>query len=169
MSAFIADEILNPFAVAIMRDWADGFMASKPADLVIGRGSNDVPYMERWFITRSFPERGETFPCFYVHRFSWSDQEELHDHPWDNLSIVLRGSYVEDTPAGQFTRAAGHMVGRSATDTHAIRSVEPGTVTLFMTGPRLREWGFHTAEGFVHHDLFRTWKDGREGQGRLFE
>lgn len=167
--SFNLDTILDPFAVAIMRDWAQGLIDSRPPDAVIGRGADDVPYMERWFITRSFPERGEDFPCFYVHRFSRSDPEELHDHPWDNLSIVLKGSYVEDTPAGQFTRAAGRMVGRSATDTHAIRSVEPGTVTLFMTGPRLREWGFHTDDGFVHHDLFRTWKYARDGQGRLFE
>ncbi|MBP8235699.1 MAG: hypothetical protein KAY22_25725, partial [Rhizorhabdus sp.] len=103
----------------------------------------------------------------YIHRFLRSDREELHDHPWDNQSIVLRGAYVEkwEHPALgliQSPRLAGEIVSRGPEAVHSIYSVEPGTISLFTTGPKVREWGFITADGWIHNTKFRAWKSARE-------
>jgi hypothetical protein len=38
--------------------------------------------------------------------------------------------------------------------------------TLFITGPRWREWGFHCPQGWIHHDHFSDPADpGNIGKG----
>lgn len=75
----------------------------------------------------------------------------LHDHPVSFLSIILRGCYVEQ-------RAWGGQVNKwfnfiRATDAHAITYCDPGTLTLCFMGPKTRDWGFHTENGWVY------WRD----------
>jgi hypothetical protein len=90
----------------------------------------------------------------------------LHDHPVSFLSIVLRGMYVEyrstitnGSPFGMWWTNTKHVVRRfnfvraSENDLHSIRHVLPGTLTLVFMGPKVREWGFHAPDGWVH------WKD----------
>lgn len=125
--------------------WAERLMASRPADFVIGGRSN--AYLERWWvITRN--------PVFnvYLHRFWRSDDDRaLHDHPWLNLSLVLAGGYYEQTIAagGVSTlkwRPPGSAVLRAPWAAHRLElpdELRGRTVTLFVTGPKLREWGFH--------------------------
>jgi hypothetical protein len=50
------------------------------------------PYLERFYIL-STPWLG-----IYVHRFWASDEDGLHDHPWNSASIILAHSYFEDVP-----------------------------------------------------------------------
>lgn len=60
-------------------------------DFVIG--SAEDPYLLRWWII----PRNKVFNI-YLHRFMRSDEDRaLHDHPWSNLSILLRGCYAEHT------------------------------------------------------------------------
>jgi quercetin dioxygenase-like cupin family protein len=135
-----------------MRGVASTIMASRAPDQVIGRGTEDVPYMERWYLMR----KQETGPIenLYLHQFLRSDREDLHDHPWAWATLVLKGSYTEWSPEGEVVRNAGDYAFKSATDRHAIVSVEPGTVTLFATGPKTRDWGFHTDDGFVLERMY---------------
>lgn len=82
----------------------------------------------------------------------------LHDHPVSFLSIILRGSYTEYR--GGYYRA-GRFVNRrwwnwfyaSEGDAHRITDCDTNTLTLCFMGPKTREWGYHTPEGWVH------WKD----------
>lgn len=76
-----------------------------------------------------------------------------HDHPVSFLSLTLRGGYTEWQPAG--TRRRCVRLYR-ATDVHRIIEADPGTLTLCLAGPKTREWGFHTAEGFIPWKEYRT-------------
>jgi hypothetical protein len=79
----------------------------------------------------------------------------VHDHPVTFLSVILRGWYAE-------RRSWGVQVNRwfnflRATDSpayaHTITACDPNTLTLCFMGPKTREWGFHTPDGWVY------WRD----------
>ena len=118
-----------------LQAWARGVIQVRQPDFVIGDN-----YLRRWWVV----PRNEGCNV-YLHEINRSDDDRaLHDHPWDNTSQLLLGSYIEHTPEGSFQRVAGDIVTRKATDAHRLNIV-PGekAVSLFMTGPKLREWGFH--------------------------
>lgn len=108
------------------------------------------------------PEQGGALMLHWIEKPD--PQPDPHDHPVPFLSIVLRGGYVEEREAARPTRRS---VGRwpngrwfevrrvrwlnliRSRDVHRIISVEPGTLTLCIAGPKRREWGFHTVSGWV--------------------
>lgn len=143
-------------------------------DIVIGGEAS--PYLRRWWLIPRNP-----FFNVYLHQFLRSDDDRaLHDHMYFNCSIVLRGRYFEHTIAAggvhhRTTRIAGDVVFRSPWKAHRIelfrRWLPPvllpdGSLSrqsigelpcwsLFITGPRLREWGFHCPKaGWIHWRAF---------------
>jgi hypothetical protein len=148
-----------------LQHWAERRMLEAP-DLFIGGIAN--PYLVRWFVI----PRNPLFNV-YLHRVVRSDDDRaLHDHPWVNLSILILGEYVEHTiDAGgihrRTTRRAGDIKLRRAQAAHRLEVI-PGVEcwTLFITGPRLRQWGFHCPfVGWVHWRAF-TWGPNGEVVGR---
>lgn len=140
---------------AQMMGWALHAMRRAP-DFVIGEAAN--PYLRRWWVV----PRNEGCNV-YLHEILRSDDDRaLHDHPWDNTSMLIDGRYIEHTPEGVFERVAGSTVQRLATDRHRLE-VFPGerAISLFMTGPKLREWGFHCPKGWVH---WRDFAGGENGE-----
>jgi hypothetical protein len=130
----------------------------RPPDFIIG--GRDDPYLLRWFVI----PHNRVFNI-YLHRLIRSDDDRaLHDHPWWNISYLVSGGYVEHRVlAGgihkRTERMAGDLVFRLATAAHRLEVI-PGlsAVSLFITGPRLRSWGFHCPEaGWVH------WRDFTAG------
>jgi hypothetical protein len=62
-----------------------------------------------------------------------------------------------------FERFPGDIIARKATTGH--RLILPAetryTMTMFMTGPKVREWGFWYPQGWVHNDeVVRLREDG---------
>lgn len=128
--------------------WADAQMTRAP-DLIIGERAN--PYMRRWFIVPRNP-----FSNVYLHEILRSDDDRaLHDHPWPSRSLVIRGGYFEHLPGGvRVWRPAGWVGTRTAEQPHRLEIPEgERAVTLFFTGPKEREWGFHCPRGW------RRWQD----------
>ncbi len=81
-------------------------------------------------------------------------QPDLHDHPVSFASVILRGAYLEHRWGPHHYRekrcyAPGDINWMRATDCHRILDVLPRTMTLVFAGPKTREWGFHTASGWV--------------------
>lgn len=99
-------------------------------------GDGQTTYMKRLCIL--------TTPWFSIklHRIFRKDgQRDLHDHPWNFLSIILRGFYREDTVDGIKERRWLNF--KRAEDRHSIRYVSRSPVwTLVVTGRRRRRWGF---------------------------
>ncbi|WP_458760527.1 hypothetical protein ACSVBT_06965 [Afipia sp. TerB] len=124
----------------------------RPPDFIVG-GKED-PYLMRWWI---IPRN--RFFNIYLHHFLRSDDDRaLHDHPWWNLSVLLRGEYTEHTIAAggvhqAVIRRAGQFKFRGAKSAHRIELHNGPCWTLFLTGPTLRTWGFHCPRGW------RPWKE----------
>lgn len=82
-----------------------------------------------------------------LHNWLTSDSPDLHDHAWWNVTIVLRGKFIEHTEHGPIYLRAGDVVFRRPTVLHRLEINEP-IWTLFLTGPTVREWGFMTRRGW---------------------
>lgn len=121
-------------------------------DFIIG--PHDNPYLLRWWII----PRNKFFNIYLHHIRADDDDRALHDHPWWNVSILLRGSYTEIRKEGTKTHRAPCLVMRKPTTAHRlVLPVENGGIryvwSLFITGPVVRDWGFHCPKGW------RLWKD----------
>ncbi|HTK34574.1 MAG TPA: hypothetical protein VL358_04700 [Caulobacteraceae bacterium] len=141
-------------------------VGARRPDFVIGEAGS--PYLERWWL---IPRNG--LFNIYVHRILRSDDDRaLHDHPWFNASLILAGRYVEHVIAAggvarRTERAAGALKLRSPWAAHRLELIDGEACwTLFVTGPRLRAWGFHCPRGWVHWRAFTDPADkGRRGRG----
>lgn len=130
-------------------------------------------YMRRWRFG------AEWMPGFRVHNLVRSDKDrELHDHPFDFVSIILKGGYFEWTPTadgGQQRKwyGPGSVIRRRAEDLHRIELNRRPTLfeqsgvyvagsggedipawTLVFRSRHRREWGFMTPAGWVHWKQF---------------
>lgn len=138
----------DPQSIASLEDmqaWAAQIMQREP-DFIIGDN-----YLRRWWVI----PRNDQFNV-YLHEILRSDDDRaLHDHPWENASWVIDGSYIEHLPDGiAIERRAGDLVGRDAEALHRLEIAEGGrALSLFITGPKVREWGFACPQGWRH------WRD----------
>lgn len=156
----------------LIRDAILRWARARQPDFVIG--GKDAPYLRRhWLIPRN------RFFNVYVHEFLRSDDDRaLHDHPWlFNASWLIDGEYLEHTiRAGGVGVAAQRKAGdwkfRWGAAPHRVElrvEVEHGhgwsvgfpvsCWTVFITGPVVREWGFHCPRGWV---LWREFVDARD-------
>ena len=131
--------------------------------IVYDRIDNE-PYLERYYLF--LKDRGEHFPFnIFLHKFLKSDIDDLHDHPWPYATLILRGGYWEWRP--QFD-ADGKKIGEiakwcgpgsfrwaSANTYHRIE-LDPNVTcwTLFMPGPKQRDWGFLVKNRWVQWEQY---------------
>lgn len=155
--------LFERFAGAVIRR-----VACRDPDFVIGAANPDGAYMQRWWLI----PRNRVLNV-YLHRVLRDDDDRaLHDHPWVNCSIVLKGGYVEHTiAAGGINRRRwcppGTVTFRLPGSAHRLE-LPPGSSpgagrtngkapswSLFITGPNVRTWGFHCPErGWVDWKTF---------------
>jgi len=140
-----------------LQAWAQGIMA-RPRDFAIG-DDPAAPYLNRWWVI----PRNEGCNV-YLHEILRSDDDRaLHDHPWANTSMILDGRYIEHLPDGSsHLREAGWIGSRTAEDAHRLE-ILPGErcVSLFLTGSKVREWGFLCPKGWKH---WRDFTGGANGE-----
>lgn len=180
----------EPARVAVLRWAIAQHMSQRPPDFIIGPSDHPyllrwfvVREGRRWLgLSRS--ERADILERenqredrggginIYVHRFLQSDDARaLHDHPWSWRTIVLKGQYREYTPADP-SNPSGLLksrvviegsIGRrrKAFECHRVELIEGDPVTtLFITGRKEREWGFHCAQGWRHWSDYITGSKG---------
>ena len=130
--------------------------------VILDRGSQE-PYLERYYL---FLKERKTFPFnIFIHKFLKSDPDDVHDHPWPYATMILKGGYWEWIPQfdsnlkriGEIAkwRGPGHFRICSAKSFHRIE-VDP-TVdcwTLFIPGPRKREWGFMVKDKWINNEEY---------------
>lgn len=127
--------------------WARVQIAGRAPDFKVGE-----KYLDRRFI---IPRND--FANVYLHEMNADDDDRaLHDHPYDNASLILAGGYLEHVPDGpSIERKPGDFVTRKAEDAHRLELYRDGDgkpvtcLSLFLTGPRRREWGFHCPNGWI--------------------
>lgn len=136
-------------------------------------------YMGRWWLFNPYSRethKAALWWCpwsFRIHHIMRHDEDrDLHDHPWNARTIILRGWYTEQRPAGaEWKKAvmagmvsnpeqkwvdwvmkdACEWIKRDQGDTaslnhgeyHRIDQVSPGgVITLFITSKWRGDWGF---------------------------
>lgn len=123
-------------------------------------------YLRRWWII----PRNHLFNI-YAHEILRSDDDRaLHDHPWLNCSLILSGGYVEHTidAGGVHKRqcySEGDVKFRRARAAHRLEIGAYPALTLFLTGPIIRKWGFHCPHGWRHWKQFVDQKGTAIGRG----
>jgi len=126
-------------------------------------GDDGSVYMERYWLFNPYQPNtggagrrwGDRLPSIRLHRIMREDQDRnLHDHPWDARTFILRGWYREERPrrpCGMSNWTPTYPVMREPGDTarlnfgeyHRIVEVAPGGVwTLFVTWRKRGTWGF---------------------------
>ncbi|MCA9361784.1 hypothetical protein KC906_00265 [Candidatus Kaiserbacteria bacterium] len=124
----------------------------------------------------------------YLHHILRSDYDRaLHDHPFDFVTILLWGSYIEwqphwckmffDSPVERQTEPAGNrsfvqvrthrgwlsVIRHKATDPHRLELRNGKVWSLFLRGPKVREWGFYlNNEKWVPHTEYAAREKGNE-------
>lgn len=141
-----------------LRGWATKKLIQNKPDMIIG--TRESPYLLRWYI---IPRN--RFFNIYLHRFCRSDDDRaLHDHPWWSASLIIMGHYNEVTETGQQRVTSGQLVFRSAEHRHRVELETVKATTLFITGPKIRDWGFWCKRGFVPWQEFTSEAPGTEGK-----
>lgn len=107
-------------------------------------------YLLRWYLIPRNP-----FFNVYLHQFKKSDYDRaLHDHPWIWCSFILKGMYIEHSNRGQWSYFPGSIRVHRPKFAHRLEvpfgDIETVT-TIFITGPRIRTWGFLDENGWTPH------------------
>lgn len=129
----------------MIREFINRF--KRPPDKTIG-----INYLQRWHVI----ERNKK-ANIYLHHYTGSDDPRaLHDHPWWSLSILIRGELIEHNLNGKRIIPRWLPVIRSAKFAHRLELVTEDALTLFITGPVIREWGFHCPNGWRHWGVYTS-------------
>src|SRR5688572_29522991 len=99
-------------------------------------GRPECPYMRRWVISLWL------FSIRIHHWSSGDDPRAFHDHPWWFLTLVLKGGYIDVSPAGEDRLTVGSIRFRPARHRHTVDVNDGGCWTLMLTGPEWHRWGF---------------------------
>ena len=152
VSRFAFPSYLGALCASPLSRLASWYMKRRTPDLVIQEN-----YMERWHLIRT------RYLCVYLHVYSGGDNKRmLHDHPWWNWSYILSGWYGEEDLERNITYLSqGCTQRRNAETAHRIASCSPGTISLFITGPRSRVWGFFCSDGWKPYYELSELKDGK--------
>lgn len=159
-------------------------------------------YMGRWWLFNGYdraadgktiPPRFASLPSIRIHHICREDRDrDLHDHPWNARTVILKGWYEEERPyqveaedverlRGMgipgidlvaieareiFMRDAGYTGQLLTGQYHRISEVAPGGAwTLFITWGQQDDWGFLVNGTKVPH---RTYLHER-GQATTYE
>ena len=127
-----------------------------PADEII---ADD--YLRRWHRFK------HPAASHYLHLYVGNDPAPwYHDHPWPSLSLCVRGFLIErgiDSRghAHRLEIVPGTLAYRAPSYSHTLELVSRFAVTLFFTGPHVREWGWHLPDGWrPWHEISRLHPDG---------
>lgn len=153
----LVTNVLTRWAADRLAGWAVLHIDSNPdASFVIER-LDGTPYLRRWYVIR----RNRWFNI-YLHEYLADDEDRaLHDHPWWSASLCLVGELVEiyrKVAASPYVSSrvvvGGDLVLRSAKFSHRLEVPIAGSITLFVTGPKLRTWGFWCRKGWMDWRTF---------------
>ena len=130
--------------------------------IVMDRQS-DEPYLERYYL---FLKDRDRFPFnVFLHKFLKGDPDDVHDHPWPYATLILKGGYYEWLPQFDSTgnkiaemcvwRGPGSFRVCRANSYHRIE-LDPSVTawTLFMPGPKKRDWGFLVNNKWIQHEQY---------------
>lgn len=133
--------------LTFLTDWMDKRGSSR----MISRADRDTGVV-RDYLKRFYVFRCSSFSVF-IHQFWSSDPDHVHDHPWNNITWILRGGYWESSADGTtLWRKRGFKRYRNAELFHRLSIGEHSAGeawTMFLHFKRRRDWGFMTPDGWL--------------------
>jgi hypothetical protein len=106
----------------------------------------ETALLKRWRIIQT-----PRFAVFLHKHFKPDPSRDLHDHPYNFWTWILKGDYSEDRDRGRvivWRRGSLHFM--KAEWPHSIRALSRvPTWSLLFVGRRRRIWGFYTDNGWV--------------------
>lgn len=119
-------------------------------------------YLTRWTL---LGKRSDGKYATYLHRFHRSDADEMHNHPWPFVSVILAGGYWEQTPGPGWSNGdgptrrrwygPGRVLVRPANWIHSVLIPEGReSWSLIFRGVKCQSWGF-----FCPRTGFINWRD----------
>jgi len=170
--------------ISDFRWWLDRIIDRQPHAVIQTQleDGQEIPQLIRWWL---IPRN--RFLNVYLHKIIWDDVDRaLHDHPWWSFSVLLKGTlgevdldplYMDPFDGTPFEKPLHEMPTRTRffrpgqirlrKPDYLHRLVLPGTNkqpawTLFITGPRIRNWGFLCPQGWTIWTKFvERGKDGK--------
>ena len=124
--------------------WFGPDVSGLPCDVLISGEGNE--YMRRFYLPGSQRR--------YHHILASDPDRDMHDHPWDFTSKLIRGVYIEHTPRGSIRYEAPCVIHRKAEQLHSLELPEGPVWSFVMMGPVRRKWGFKTPGGWVPWDRY---------------
>lgn len=134
---------------------------------ITGTDPTDV-YLIRYYVVRS------KYFNFFIHIFLRSDRDDLHDHPWNFCTYLVRGAYTEDFALNRDVTnmvpnyrdmKRNRFVTRKAEDLHRVivksrkfENKNEAPMTLFFSGPVRRDWGFVKLDPVTKEQKWIFWK-----------
>jgi len=149
--------IFSTFLLFIMETTDSLLKKYKRHRIIKDRITNEA-YLERYYL---FLKDRQDFPFnIFLHKFLKSDPDDLHDHPWDYFTFILRGGYYEHTPKGKTWRRPFTFKCGKATDLHRIELDPdvPDCWTLFIPMKKKREWGFKKDGEWINNEEYQEIK-----------
>ena len=155
-------------------DWLIARAKLTPYQHIMSADGTEM-YMGRWWLFNPYSQETHKpalwwYPwSFRIHHIMRPDEDrDLHDHPWNARTIILRGWYTEErlelatsvdmlTPGrpllwlpgdeirklSTVQRSPGDTARRNHGEYHRIDQVSPGgVITLFITSKWRGDWGF---------------------------
>jgi hypothetical protein len=178
MSQLIWRLVAKLLARPAIADWLIARAKLTPYQHIMSADGTEM-YMGRWWLFNPYSRethKARFWWCpwsFRIHHIMRPDEDrDLHDHPWNARTIILRGWYNEQRPASDWWKKtvrssmvpnpdprivewimkdACEWLKRSEGDTarlnhgeyHRIDQVSPGgVITLFITSKWRGDWGF---------------------------
>ena len=127
-----------------------------------------VTHFRRWCLFRS------PWGCIYLHNITNSDLDiDPHDHPWNFRSLILKGSYREESryPRDDYKCSYVNvfkpgMINKKRTiEVHKLTLLSKSVWTLVFTGKKIHDWGYQTANGWIHHKEYSRLRQERKEKG----
>lgn len=145
-------------------------------EAIVGRREPDVtispggkPYLCRWWVI----PRDAVGANVYLHvQLGDDDDRALHDHRYANTSVIIGGQgYREwhqhyahgrawDEPSARILKP-GAVVHRHAEEAHRLELLGDYSISVFTTGPVVRDWGFWERQGWR-----KAVSDGEQGMSQ---
>lgn len=131
-------------------------------DFIIGAPGE--PQLRRWWLIPRNKWLG-----VYLHQVLKDDEDRAHhDHSYMNVSILIAGGLAETykkDKTRQFRRFVPIIRLPSTPHRLWLPKGSQYAWTIFIMGPRVREWGFHCPKGWVHWKQFVAENIGEVGRG----
>jgi hypothetical protein len=117
-------------------------IARLPCDRLIASGGTE--YMRRYYTRNPAGQQAR-----FHHILASDPGRDLHDHPWDFISHLLSGTYIEHTPDGAVEYTAPCVIVRKAEQLHRLELPDGPVWSYVVLGRVRRKWGFMTERGWV--------------------